>query len=253
MRLILSQLDLDPEAGLVNLRRVEEQVRGAIPRIAPEDVLVLPELVAGDCSQLDYDSAVGRLATQVGCLVVGGSHYASNGSGRINRGSVATPDGRILCRYEKVNPYGVEHERAVAAGSSPGWFEYAGRQVVVLLCADLWFSRVFHSLPVEADVVLVSSFSVSQKPEPRHPRALWQHMAVSRAYEFGAFVGISDWAHPVEYAGTPSSGVAGLATPNPRLHESFFRPVGDVSFEVFELDFGRLDELRADRRRRGFV
>lgn len=285
MRLILSQLDLDPHAGLVNLLRFEEEVRAAVGPVAGDDVLLLPELVGSECAADEYEAAVAALAGDLGCHVVGGSHYPVVGESnqpvvgesnqpavgesshpvsepsrddpdearRTNRGCVATPDGHVLARYEKQNPYGVEHATAVVPGDPPGCFRCGERTVAVLLCADFWFSRVFHALPEEPDVVLVPAFSVSQKPDPAHPRALWRHMSVARAYEFGAFVGVSDWAHPVDYQGVKSSGVAGLAAPNPPLGEPFFRALSGARFAVFALDFDRLDDLRENRRARGFV
>ncbi len=252
MRLILSQLDLDPDAGVANLGAVRDEVRDS-SEVAAEDVLLLPELVGGESHPADYEASVRELAAALGCHVVGGSHYPAGGAARVNRGLVAGPDGSVRCHYEKLHPYGVERSACVEAGTAPGWFECAGRQVLVLLCADFWFSRVFHDLPLEPDVVLVSSFSVSRKPDPHQPRSLWRHMAVARAYEFGAFVGISDWAHPIEHAGTVSSGVAGLARPNPPLREPYFQPVSRAGTEAFELDFERLEELRRDRGATGFL
>jgi hypothetical protein len=86
--------------------------------------------------------------------------------------------------------------------------------VLVLICADFWYSEIFLSrLSPRPDVILVPTFSASSRTTPRAARSLWKSMAVSRSYEFGVYVGISDWRHPAEYHGLKSSSVAGLADP----------------------------------------
>ena len=61
----------------------------------------------------------------------------------------------------------------------------------------------------------VPALSVSQRNHPQMASARWRHAAVARAYEQAAFIAVSDWAHPIQAQGKPSSGVAGLANPNP--------------------------------------
>ena len=110
MRLILGQLDLEPSRGIANFGVVKEQVLSAAPSIDPNDVVVLPELAGGECHADAYEVAVSRLACELGCHVVGGSHYPPRGDRRVNRGAIADPRGTVTSRYEKQNPYGVEHE-----------------------------------------------------------------------------------------------------------------------------------------------
>lgn len=252
MRVILTQLALDPREGLKNFRAIQDIARKAAPRITAGDILLLPELVGGDATSPDYERTIQALALELGCHVVGGSHYPAEAAARVNCGVVASLTGEVIARYEKLNPYGIERLTGVQAGSSVGWFTCCGRHVAILLCADFWFARILDTLPFQPDIVLVSSLSLSEKPRPDHARALWQHMAVARAYEIGAFVGISDWAYPTEYAGSYSSGVAGLAAPNPPLEETHFHSLPSHGAEAFELDFEQLTELRSERQARGF-
>ncbi len=157
-----------------------------------------------------------------------------------------------MTRYEKLNPYGVEGRMGVEKGSCPGVFEVGGRRVVVMLCADLWHTRSFAEIG-RPDLVLVPSFSVTQWPSPRPARMLWRHMAVSRAYEFASFVGISDWGAASAYEGHHSSAAAGWASPCPDSSESFFQPLSRRRISAHVLDFARLDDFRADRLRRNFL
>ena len=99
---------------------------------------------------------------------------------------------------------------------------------------------------------LVPALSVTRKPTPEYSRALWRHLAVSRAYEYGVYVGISDWAHESELPVLPAAGVAGFADPTGTDPEKLFQPLGASAFAAHELDFERLEDFRRDRRSRGF-
>ena len=77
--------------------------------------------------------------------------------------------------------------------------------------------------------------------------------AIARAYDFPAFVGVSDWAHPVDFRGSKSSGAAGLAHPNPARSAQLFRPLGSRRAMAFELDLESLRHLRVNRRARGLA
>src|SRR5262249_6409354 len=157
----------------------------------------------------------------------------------------------IIAHYEKHRPYGSELAHGIVGGHTWGQFSLHGRHCVVLICFDLWFSASFHQLGRLPDVVLTPSFSVSQKASPRPAQTLWKHMTVARAYEFATYVGVSDWAYPCAYDGLRSCGVAGLADPHPD-GTGFFTPVGDAVFRSYQLHFDRLDQLRENRRTRGF-
>jgi predicted amidohydrolase len=125
----------------------------------------------------------------------------------------------------------------------------AGRRLLVLVCADFWFSDVFYRAAALPDLILVPAFSVSRKPTPDYSRALWRHLAVTRAYEFGAYVGISDWMHTNEWP--TASGVSGFADPTVIEPDALFVPTGG-EVRAYELDWTALDAFRADRMSRGF-
>jgi hypothetical protein len=75
---------------------------------------------------------------------------------------------------------------------------------------------------------------------------------VARAYEYGVYVGISDWAPASTLAQLSPSGVAGFADPTATDPAALFLPTADRAVAIHGLDFPRLDAFRADRRQRGF-
>jgi len=216
------------------------------------ELLVLPELIGAASGSGQYEEWVKTTARTLGCTVVGGSHHELQQRGTVNCGVVVSPDGTVLARYDKHSPYGSEIGRGIVAGSEFGRFALNGRHFLVLICADLWHSESFHEIEMLPDVVLTPSFSVTQKPDPTAAQNLWKHMAVSRAYEFATYVGVSDWAHPCEYDGLCSCGVAGLASPLPD-GAHYFEPIGDTVFRKYRLSFSQLDELRENRIARDFL
>jgi len=182
--------------------------------------------------------------------VVGGSHHEVRTGGRVNCGVAVAPDGTAVGRYEKLRPYGNER-RSVGAGTQLGEFSIQGRRVLTLVCADFWFCDLFDRAARLPDLVLVPALSVTRKPSPEYSRTLWRHLAVARAYEFGTYVGISDWAHPSRLS-LPTSGVAGFADPTATVPDALFRPIDASGVGVFSIDFEALDAFRTDRIDRGF-
>jgi len=222
--------------------------------VSPEnaDVLVLPELIGGSADRSKYLMEVEELSHNAGVCVVGGSHYWREADRVVNCGAVVNPQGQIIATYEKSHPYGQELCDRVAAGNGGAFFEIGGVRCLVLICADFWYSSSFHACELQPDVVFVPAFSFSERPTPEIARARWRHAAITRAYEFATFVAISDWAYPVAYRGRASSGVAGLAHPNPTAARGLFQGVGRARVRSFELDMTALQDLRASRSERGF-
>jgi predicted amidohydrolase len=251
MRLILVQpvLRADPRAD--NTGVVLASVRGAGVRPDVDDVLLLPEHWTAEASASRYGEQVRRLADALGCHVVGGSQHESRDGGAVNAGMVCGPDGVCIGRYEKLRPYATERT-VVRPGSRLGEVEIAGRRFLVLVCADFWFADLIHGVAALPDVVLVPALSVSRKPTPAYSRALWRHLAVARAYEYGVYVGVSDWAPASELPQLRASGVGGFADPTATDPDALFVPVGHAAVSVHTLDFDRLAAFRADRRQRGF-
>lgn len=251
MKLVLVQPRLRFEPDAENLAVVRGALQPLVGTLGPEDIVLLPEHFELRSDRAEYEADVRALAATLGCHVVGGSHHEQRGQERLNTGVVAAASGAIVAHYEKLRPYADERNR-VQNGQLLGELSVAGRRLLILVCADFWFSDLFHRTTQLPDLVLVPAHSVTRKPSPDYSRELWRHLAVSRAYEFGVYVGISDWAHvPAPPLGLPASGVGGLADPTTIDPNEFFRPIdGDV--RVYELDFDALDRFRRDRYARGF-
>jgi len=250
MKLLLVQPELayDPDAD--NVGAVERVVAPFAGSLEANDIVLLPEHFDLRPSRAAYETDVRGLARRLGCHVVGGSHHELRDDGSVNSGIVANAAGELVGRYEKLRPYADERSR-VRQGAGLGELTIGGHAVLVLICADFWFSDIFYRATVLPDLVLVPALSVTRKPTPHYSRALWTHLAVARAYEFGAYVGVSDWAH-IEAPGLPTpSGVAGLADPTTSDATTLFLPIG-AGARLYELDFAALSELRRDRTTRGF-
>jgi predicted amidohydrolase len=233
------------------LLRTIDKCRFSVSR---DDIMLLPELVGGECGQDEYVKLTADLGRQIGCYVVAGSHHDRVGTHLRNRGAVANPDGAIIARYEKQRPYGIESQLGVVPGSSMGTFDVAGLRVLVMICADFWYSAVLlgHLAP-RPDIILVPTLSISRRPSPEVARSLWKSMAVARAYEFGVYVGISDWAYPAEYHGLRASSVAGFADPRASIRGGFFSSLGKRAIAHYDVHLNRLRALREHRSAHAFL
>lgn len=251
MQLVLVQPQLGYSPDDDNLATLHGAVAQAATRLEPDDIVLLPEHYDLRQARLEYEQGVRDLARRLGCHVVGGSHHERRNGGIVNSGIAVRPDGTTLCTYEKLRPY-AEERLTVQPGERLGELTIAGRRILVLICADFWFSDLFDRVTQLPDVVLVPALSVTRKQEPDYSRALWQHLAVARAYEFGVYVGISDWGHPSRLPVLSASGVGGFADPTRLEPDAFFLPTGDRLAAIHRLDFERLEAFRADRLARGF-
>ncbi len=252
MRLLLTQPTLATSDAPDSVTTISDLLLEHGAPFPSEDVLVLPEHWYPGNDPEDYLRAVRKLARVAGCHVVGGSQHEHAAGHSVNTGVVIRPSGEVLTRYEKQRPYALERQR-VGPGSEIGEFEVNGRRMAVFICADFWFSDLFDRLNHSPDVVLVPALSVTRKPSPDYSRALWRHLSTARAYEFGLYVGISDWSTESNLPPLRAAGVAGFSDPTGTDPEHFFSPVGAGGVSLIELDFDALDDFRHDRRERGFL
>jgi predicted amidohydrolase len=250
MRLILVQEQLRHDEG-TNLDKIRALLDGSRISFARDDLLLLPERFDLREDKEAYERDVTELAQSLGCHVVGGSHHERRPGGAVNAGIVADPRGTVVGRYEKLRPYAVERQ-FVEPGTRLGEISIGGRNVLVLVCADFWFVDLILRATRAPDLVLVPALSVTRKSSPGYSRALWRHLCISRAYEFGTFVGVSDWAYPSELPALFTAGAGGFADPTAVDPEKFFTPIGPAGVAVHDLDFAALDAFREDRVSRGF-
>lgn len=250
-KLILVQPELSYEPSMVNLTTLTQLLETEALTLAPTDIVLLPEHTVV-CSSRDlYLRGIAELARRFGCHVVGGSHHQQRGDSKVNAGAVCDARGQVIAEYEKLRPYAGERSR-VEGGDVLGEVSIGAFRILVLICADFWFSDVFVRAQALPDLVLVPAHSVSRKPDPSYSRALWRHLAVARAYEFGVYVGVSDWAHHRVPGMLAPSGVSGFADPTTVIDHELFTPLGARAVQSFELDHAKLQAFRADRLGRGF-
>lgn len=251
MKLLLMQPKLRAFDTRFCLEAARAQLESLHRQIDASTLVLLPEHIVFTNDPLEYRDAIITLAREFRCILVGGSYHEKRGESAVNAGLVVDPEGATLCVYEKLRPYADERKR-VMPGTTLGEFIVNGRRVMLLICADFWFSDLFFKAAQLPDLVLVPALSVTRKSSPDYSRAMWRHLAVTRAYEFGVYAGISDWGHPSELPNLFTSGVAGFADPTQTDPDLFFRPVSEHGATIYDLDFGMLDAFRADRRERGF-
>nr|PZN25964.1 MAG: hypothetical protein DIU78_09035 [Pseudomonadota bacterium] len=251
MKIWLVQPALRHEPSDHNLEVIRGHLRAVRADIAPEDIVLLPERFELREHGTLYEDAMVELARELGCTIIAGSHREPRGASAVNTGLVIDGAGTILGRYEKLRPYGAERQW-VTPGTLLGEITIASRRVLVLVCADFWFVDLVLRASAPPDLIAVPALSVTRQSTPDYSRALWRHLAVARAYEFGSFVAVSDWSHRSALPLLAPAGVAGFADPTPRDPERLFQPLGERPVAAFELDFEALERFRADRRSRGF-
>jgi predicted amidohydrolase len=251
MRLVLIEPTLDHVPDANNAGRVLDALESSAVACEWQDVLVLPERFHLSTDKRRYLEDVRRIARAAGCHVIGGSHHEAREDGTVNAGVAVDPDGAIIGTYEKVRPYAAERQW-VRPGTHAGALTIAGRIVLVLVCADFWYVDLALRAPEAPDLIVVPALSVSRKATPDYSRALWRHLCIARAYELGAFVGVSDWAVDSSLPVLSASGVSGFADPTVIDPDGFFVPVAPARARTFALDFEALAAFRADRAARGF-
>ncbi|MET0391224.1 MAG: carbon-nitrogen hydrolase family protein, partial [Polyangiales bacterium] len=208
MKLVLVKPRLSYEIGPHNFDLLTRLLAPVADGLGPDDIVLLPEHTVVDGSRDHYRDGVSQLARRLGCHVVGGSHHEDRGHDRVNAGAVSDASGQIIGEYEKLRPYADERGR-VRSGGALGEVTIGGRRLLVLICADFWFSDVFPRAAVLPDLVLVPAHSVSRKPTPLYSRELWRHLSIARAYELGVYVGVSDWDFTEVPGMLSPSGVSG--------------------------------------------
>lgn len=252
MRLVLVQPRLRHSPDADHLEVIRRLLERAGEAFTADDVVLLPEGCHASDDAARYVRDVSALARALGCHVVGGSHHERVDDAIVNAGVAVDPHGAVIRRYEKLRPYAEEGMR-VRAGTALGTLDVAGRRVLVLICADFWYAEVLRRLHPPPDLVLVAALSVTRKPTAEYARTLWQHLAVTRAYEFGTYVGISDWAADSDLLAVRPAGVGGFADPTTTEAGRLFTPMGAVRVAVHPLDFTALAGLRRERAARGFL
>lgn len=181
----------DPET---NHARVRELLGGA--RIAPESLLVLPEMFATGFSMETARVAERRretefflmdLARQYQSYVIGGMasiRVAEQGEYAVNEAVVVSRSGEVLGRYEKMHPFSlVSEQEHYTAGKSVRVFACGALQVAPTICYDLRFPELYRSaIDAGAELLVV----IANWPAVRVDH--WITLLQARAIENQAYV-----------------------------------------------------------------
>ena len=251
MKLVLLQPTLRAFETRSNIDTISSVLKTTAGKISPDDVILLPEHFSFSDDPEEYDNYIKELASVSGCTVVGGSHHRTVDGKHINYGAAVGPDGRCIGTYTKQRPY-FNEQNVVTPGNHVGEFTINGRNFLILICADFWYSDLILNANTLPDVILVPALSVSRKQTPEYSASLWRHLAISRAYEFGVYVGISDWGKDSSLPKHRTCGVGGFADPTQVVPQNLFQSIAETGISVFSLDFSALEKFRDDRRMRGF-
>lgn len=251
MQLILLQPTLRAFDTSFNQESIHSLLLKIKNRISNEDIVLLPEHFTFDDSVENYNKFLSVLTQEFRCSIIGGSHHRKVVEKRINTGSALDYEGNIITSYSKLRPY-FNEQKHISPGDRYGEFQIGGRNILVLICADFWFADLILSASQQPDLILVPALSVSRKPDPYYAQSLWRHLAISRAYEFGVYVGISDWSADSALPQYRTCGVGGFADPTQIEDSMLFESIGDQEFLIKKIDFERLELFRQDRRTRGF-
>ena len=152
MNVHLVQVDIAWEDPGVNRKRIEALLERV--EIRAGDLVVLPEMAftgfSLDVARTVSDAAAGEgflrdLARLRSCTVVGGL-VAPVGGRATNQALAFGPDGTLLARYSKLQPFSLGGEAiAHVAGEEIVDFVWGGLRVAPFICYDLRFPEHFRS------------------------------------------------------------------------------------------------------------
>jgi omega-amidase len=147
------QLDCVWESPAANQERVQALLEGA--GVTAGGLIILPEMfltgfslntaVTAQVEGGEQEAFLAKLAARFGCAVLGGVvTRPAGGDGKpFNEAVAYAPDGTLLVRYQKRQPFSLGHEDdAHAAGREARVFEWGGVTIGPLVCYDLRFPEL---------------------------------------------------------------------------------------------------------------
>ena len=191
MQLVACQIDIAWEDKPENQRRVRQLLENV--DIEPGGLIVLPEMFDTGFSMNVAATAQGperesecflqELAAEHGAAVLGGV-VTLQGDGRGANEAVAfAPDGRLLVRYRKMQPFSMSGEdRHYPAGDAPALFQWQGMTIAPFICYDLRFPELFRSA-VDLGAELFTVIACWPAVRSEH----WVRLLQARAIENLAF------------------------------------------------------------------
>lgn len=187
MNVHLVQFDIVWENKAANHGKVRSLLAGAAP--VPGSLIVLPEMfstgfsmnlrITAQGAEREDEVFLASLAQEHQCAVTGGVVSPVEGGMARNESVTFAPDGSLLGRYVKMQPFlpGGEGE-GHAAGSEVIIFPWGGFSVAPLICYDLRFPEHFRAAVRRgADLFVV----IASWPVKRHHH--WLTLLQARAIE----------------------------------------------------------------------
>jgi omega-amidase len=186
------QLDSIWEDKSANFAKVRNLL--ALRRPAPDSIIVLPEMfgtgfscntsVTAEAQGGETEVFLQSLAQEYqSCVVAGVVTNGAEGRGR-NQALAVAPDGTLLVRYTKMQPFSLGGESAVhERGTSPQIFEWRGMKIAPLICYDLRFPELAReAVKLGAEVLIyIAAWPVKRVNH-------WLTLLQARAIENQAYV-----------------------------------------------------------------
>lgn len=145
-----------------NFYRIREQVVLAKKRFAQLDMVVLSELATfGSAPRFaqtlpgDAENRFCQLALENNIYLVTGSLYQRIDDKIYNTTSVISPDGEVICRYQKIYPF-LPYETGITSGNDFTTFNIPGVGCFGLsICYDMWFPETVRALCYQGAEVVI--------------------------------------------------------------------------------------------------
>lgn len=185
-----------PMPNMLALRQAVQDLPASVDAVVlPESWQGLPlEQAAGATHASDAVQFLQNLARNRGVWIIGGTIDRISGEGARRSCLVVDRTGQIAGEYHKRILFGREQE-CCTPGTSAGVFDIEGVRVGILICADLWHPELARELCGRADLLCVPcKTTVPTDEHVVYARELWHALALSRAFENGIPVVVSDWA-----------------------------------------------------------
>lgn len=196
MDLFAVQLDPVWQGKPANHERVRGLLRSA--EIPAGSLIVLPEMFdtgfsmnvakTAQTESLESESFLQELAVQFNSAIMAGVVGQAVNGVAPNCSVTIAPDGRSICRYQKMQPFTLTGEdQHYGAGDTVHLFEWQGVQISPFICYDLRFPELFRPAAIQGAELFVV---IACWPMARSEH--WVRLLQARAIENQAFaVGVN--------------------------------------------------------------
>ena len=192
MNVHLVQSDVVWEDRAANHEKIRALLATSPP--APGSLVVLPEMAFSGFSlnvdatvqsaALEDEDFLRQIAAQYQCAITAGVVSRVDDTHGANQSVTIAPDGTVLARYTKLQPFSIGGEREpYPAGDNLVTFEWGGFKIAPLICFDLRFPEHFRAaVKMGAELFVV----IASWPVKRYHH--WLTLLQARAIENLAFV-----------------------------------------------------------------